>query len=64
MIRFGIVSIWDFLDLGFWIADFGFNGKAHGAKGTALEVSEISELSACTLCAIASSIEHRVTSNQ
>ena len=51
-------------DLGFGIADFGLNGKAHGAEGIALEVSEISELSTCRLCAIASSIEYPATSYQ
>ena len=39
-------------DLGFGIADFGRNGKAHGAEGIALDVSEISELSTCTPCAM------------
>jgi hypothetical protein len=44
--------ILDCFDMGFGIADFGFNGKAHGAEGIALEVSEISELSTCTPCAM------------
>ncbi len=41
-IRFGISDSFDF---GFGISDCGINGKAHGAEGIALEVSEISELS-------------------
>ena len=58
-------------DLGFGIVDFGRNSKGHGAEGIAIEVSEISELSTCTLCAmrfalcaIASSIQRPVTSDQ
>ncbi len=70
---FGIVSIGNFCkeNFRFRIGDIGLNGKAHGAEGIALEISEISELSTCTLCAmryalcaIASSIEYPVSSIQ
>jgi hypothetical protein len=52
----------------YWILDFGFNGKAHGAEGIAFDFSEISELSTCTLCAmryapcaIVTSIQYRAS---
>jgi hypothetical protein len=40
-VRVAGLSISDCFDWGFWIADFGFNGKAHGAQKLIADSSQL-----------------------